>query len=89
MLQTRFAIFYFITGDTQLLNYPPFKITLHLQLIPAFPSLTSETATILELFPASHTSFKILHLELNPLQKSFSSPPPLHSNPSCGISSLS
>lgn len=58
MLQTRFAIFYFIPGDTELLNYPPFKIALHLQLIPAFPSLTSETATILELFPASHTSSK-------------------------------
>lgn len=47
--------FIFITGDTQLLNYPPFKIALSLQLIPAFPSLTSETATILKLFPASHT----------------------------------
>lgn len=42
MLQTCFAIFYFIAGDTQLLNCFPFTIILNLQLISVFPSLTTE-----------------------------------------------
>lgn len=47
---THFAIF--ITGDTQLLNYPPFLVTPSLQLIPDSPNLTSETATIPEFSPS-------------------------------------
>lgn len=43
--------FYFMAGETQLLNYPLFMVTLNLQLILASANLTSETATIPELSP--------------------------------------